>query len=283
MDIVVREELVAFMESQGEEGAAWLGALPGRVEELCSSWSIEIGDVLVDVDGISWIATVGDDAILKVSWPHREAAYEAAGLRSFDGRGAVRLLECSEDGIALLIERCVPGDDLWTLGVDEGNAVAADVLRRLWRPAGADQGFELLSDVVAEWIEQWPSGDYPRDLIASVSELARSLSETQDELVVVHGDFHPGNVLRAQRDDWLAIDCKPMAGDPAYDLAQYLANRARAARELDDPVGELGRQVDRFAETLALDPQRIIGWAVVKSIGWNWGPDTTRLFLDVMR
>ena len=50
----------------------------------------------------------------------------------------------------------------------------------------------------------------------------------------------------------------------------------------DDPVRELRRQVGWFAGALALDPQRVIGWAVVKSIGWDWGPDATRLFLDVM-
>lgn len=283
MDILIRDNLRTVMESNGPRGVAWLAELPAQVERLCSSWSIEIGEVLVDVDGISWIATVGSDAILKVGWPHREAAYEAAGLRFFDGQGAVRLRRSSEDGFALLMERCLPGHDLWAIGVDEGNAVAAEVLRRLWRPAGHNHGFELLSDVVEEWMRSWPSGEYPSAMVAAASEIARSLCATQPEIVVLHGDFHPGNVLRAQRDGWLAIDCKPMVGEPAYDLAQYLADRADAARALSDPIGELVRQIGSFAKDLALDTRRIAGWAVVKSIGWDWGPDTTRLFMDVMQ
>ena len=40
---------------------------------------------------------------------------------------------------------------------------------------------------------------------------------------LVHGDLHHHNVLRSKR-GWLAIDPKPMLGEPEYDVASFLWN-----------------------------------------------------------
>ena len=42
------------------------------------------------------------------------------------------------------------------------------------------------------------------------------------ECVVLHQDFHRGNVLRAEREPWLAIDPKPLAGERAFDARWLL-------------------------------------------------------------
>jgi streptomycin 6-kinase len=99
--------------------------------------------------------------------------------------------------------------------------------------------------------------------------------------VLLHGDFHPGNVLAAQREPWLFIDPKPLVGEPAYDLAQWLYNRSRFAIQSDDPVAVLRQQIDRFAADLGLDPARIAGWAFVKALGWQCGPEFVNLFQKV--
>lgn len=48
---------------------------------------------------------------LKIGRVHSEALHEAAGLRAWDGNGAVRLIdEVRDDEVyALLLERCEPG------------------------------------------------------------------------------------------------------------------------------------------------------------------------------
>ena len=51
---------------------------------------------------------------------------------------------------------------------------------------------------------------------------------------MIHGDLHYENVLAADREPWLAIDPKPVAGDPHYE--------ARAAAV--EPVGRGGRVGD---------------------------------------
>lgn len=283
----VPEELTERMVARhGAPGRAWIARLPGLVAELAQRWSLELEPPFSGVAGASWVAPAGVvkgmPVVLKVGWPHREARTEAAGLRFFAGRGAVRLLRADSRACAVLEERCLPGDDLYNVPLEEGNAIAAELLGRLWRPAVPTGPIESLSDIVAEWLEEFPDGrtEYPPDLVARAGEVARELVASQPGPVVLHGDFNPGNILASQRDGWLSIDCKPLVGDPAYDLAQFLANRlvwsGRPA-----PVAEMARQIAFFAEALHLEFDRIARWAFVKSLGWKWGPATARAFAVV--
>jgi len=221
--------------------------------------------------------------VLKVGIPHDEARYEGDALRLIGGNGAVRLLRASEDGYSLLLERCVPGTDLWTLGEEEGNAVGADVLRRLWRAPDPTVPFERVSEAVDRWCrevpEEAPAAGYDADLIDRAVALGRELSDSQPRQVLLHGDFHPANVLAAGREPWLAIDCKPMVGEPAYDLAQWLYNRGRNGTAT---VSAIRWQIAQMSELLGLDPARVAGWAFVKSLGWALGPAAARLLHDAM-
>jgi streptomycin 6-kinase len=279
------------LRESGAEDARWLEALPARVAELERAWSLAVGRAFDTDTCCSWVAPVqlanGSEAVLKIGIPHREARYEAEALRFLDGRGAVRLLRASEDGFSLLLERCLPGTDLWSLGEEDADDVGAHILRQLWREPPPEAPFETLSALVAEWCEslprEAPEAGYDAEIVAHVVELARELAATQPPAVLLHGDFHPGNVLSAQREPWLAIDCKPLVGDPAYDLAQWLSNRVEAAEQSPDPVARLRRQIDAFSRRLGLDSARIAGWALVKSLGWEWGPSTARLFYEIAR
>ncbi len=280
----IPEGLAAFAANQGAAGTAWLDRLPDLIDRFARRWCV---DELATLDGCGEVAWVGGgrregvEVVLKLSWPHAEAATEAAGLRFFDGRGAAELLEADEPEFALLIERCRPGADIWSIGPEQAHRVAASVLERLWRePGGSVAPIGTLADTVAEWNAQFPSTrqSYPAALVGEATELGVVLSESTRKPVVVHGDFNPFNVLSSRRDGWLAIDPKPLLGDRAYDLAQYLGNWIEAADESGDAVRWMASAVDFFADRLALDPYRIAAWAFVKSLGWNWGVHTAQVF-----
>jgi streptomycin 6-kinase len=290
MSFFVPERVREMAADAGAEGARWLADLPARVAELERAWSLMAGRAF-EADGyVSWVAPVrledGTEAVLKIGIPHPEARDEALALRVIDGDGAVRLLRASEDGFTLLLERCVPGTNLWALGEKEGNAVGAGVLKRLWREPPPGATFQPLSELAAEWCEELPrtrpDAGYDAALVAHAVQLARELAATQPRKVLVHGDFHPGNVLAAEREPWLAIDPKPLVGDPAYDLAQWLGNRAEEAEQSPEPAARLRWQIDQFSDLLALDPARVAGWAFVKSLGWDWGPSVARILHEAM-
>jgi streptomycin 6-kinase len=274
-----------------EEGAQWLQRLPFFVRELERQWSLSVLPALDTEGNCAWIAPArladGSEAILKVGIPHAEARREADALRVWNGCGAVRLLRVSEDGFVLLLERCVPGKDLWTLPEEQADAEAAAILKRLWSVPPPPDTFDLLPEVVAGWCERLPQKaerlGYDAETVGHAREVAGELVSSQRRLALLHGDLHPGNVLSAEREPWLAIDCKPVIGDPAFDLAQWLGNRYEDAVKTPNPVGTLKVQVDRFARLLELDPRRIAGWAFVKSLGWEWEVESVRVFRAVLR
>jgi streptomycin 6-kinase len=275
----------------GDDGTRWLADLPRHIAALAQEWDLRLGSPFAQGGGVSWVAPVelsdGAEGVLKVTFPHEEPRYEAAALRLLDGQGAVRLLRASDNGFALLLERCRPGTDLWSVGDEEGQAVVCQLLPRLWRDPAHDLPFMALADYVARWWDDLPrltaSAGGDENVVAEAVARGRALAASQTQHVLLHGDFHPGNVLAAQREPWLSIDPKPLVGEPAYDLAQWLANRARLVIQSDDAVTILRHHIDRFAGELGLDPARIAGWAFVKALGWEWGAAFLTLFQTLAR
>jgi streptomycin 6-kinase len=217
------------------------------------------------------VAPAGAGAVLKVVVPHREATYEARALGAWAGEGAVRLLDEDPEEHALLLERCVPGTALRQAGrpddevLDTGAATAV----RLWRPAG--DPYERLGDVMAHWAamveERAATVPVPVDdaVVAEAAALLRRLPGTADREVLLHGDLHPANLLAAEREPWLAIDPKPMRGDPSFDLAPLVLQTGNLLAAAD-PAVELDRRLDRVAAATATDPDRIRSWALARSV-----------------
>jgi streptomycin 6-kinase len=273
----------------GAAGTRWLADLPRRIVALEQAWDLRVGPPFDQDGAVSWVAPVdlrdGSEAVLKITFPQDDPRFEAEALRVLDGRGAVRLLRACDDGFALLLERCRPGTELWSLGEGDAHAVACQLLPRLWREPAPDAPFMSLADYVARWWDDLPrltaSAAYDGAVVAAVVARGRELAASQPQRVLLHGDFHPGNVLAAQRETWLCIDPKPLLGEPAYDLAQWLFNRARFVLGSDAAVGVLRGHVERFAADLGLDPARIAGWAFVKVFEFQYGPAYVALFQEV--
>ncbi|MFH8346574.1 aminoglycoside phosphotransferase family protein [Streptomyces sp. NPDC018045] len=259
------------------DGRAWLDRLPATVRAVQEQWGLRLGAPLHG-GSCSWVAPVqlpdGDTAVLKVTWPHREAAGEATALRAWDGSGAVRLLRHDRERYALLVERCTPGAELGgsPLPPAERLLLAAGVLRELWTvPAPPDGALERVADVCAEWagtIEDRMARirpGYDPGLVRLGARLLRELPATATREVVVHGDFNPGNLLSAQRRPWLAIDPKSMVGDPGYDPWPLL-EQIDDPFEYDDPRPVLRERFTLVADALGEDPARLLAWAAARTV-----------------
>ena len=255
---------------------SWLAALPDLIGTLRERWSLRFGAPFHG-GTCSWVAPAwlpdGTPAVLKITWPHREASGEAEALRTWDGAGAVRLLRHDPENYALLIERCDPGTELGKHSApDEDRLITgAEVLRGLWRPQLPDVRMERLADVAAEWADTLEERmdrhrpDLDPGLVSLGGRLLRELPRTAEREVVVHGDFNPGNVLAADRGGWLAIDPKPMVGDPAYD-PWPLIEQIDDPFEHDDPAPVLRERFALVADVLGADPHRLQAWAAARDI-----------------
>lgn len=263
-------ELVAAARREGRQ--AWLATLPSTIATLARRWSIVVEAPFQPGGQAAWVAPArtadGRSVVLKVAWPHPEAAHEADGLRAWRGDGAVRLHgTCAlDDAIALLIERCVPGTALAARPEPEQDVVIADRLNRLWREPAPGHPFRSLQTMCDQWADEFdvkvstggPLQDpgLARDGIA----LFRALPASADRNVTLCTDLHAGNVLAAGREPWLVIDPKPYVGDPHYDVVQHVINCEE--RLSGDPRG-LAR---RMADLAGLDPDRVLLWVFARCI-----------------
>jgi streptomycin 6-kinase len=264
------------------EGRAWLERLPGLVEECALQWTLEL-ERPFEPAHISFVcpATLPDGrrGVLKVNFPEPESEHEADALRHYGGRGAVLLLAEDRERRALLIERCEPGSTLWEVGDDaRATGIAASVLRRLWCAAPAQHGFRLLSREAERWSEELPRDwealgrPFERSLLDRALSALRGLGPSQGEPVVLHQDFHGGNVLRAQREPWLAIDPKPLVGEREFDAASLLRDRRDELVAVARPGARVRRRLDQLVAELQLDRERLRGWGIVHALAWGVSP-----------
>jgi len=244
----------------------WLDTVPSTVEELSRRWALTI-DSRIDHDDVScaWVAFAtcadGTRTVLKIGMPHAEGRDEIAGLRFWNGDAMVRLLDCDVEHNAMLLERCEPGSSLRELPEAEQDVVIAGLLTRLWRPVPPESEFRPLAEMIDLWRDEtskrereWTDAALVRKGLDLFGELIDSTTTHQ----LLATDLHAGNVLRARREPWLAIDPKPFLGDPAYDATQHLLNCR--ARLRDDPHGTIGR----FAELLGVDAGRVRRWTFAR-------------------
>jgi streptomycin 6-kinase len=260
-------------------GAEWLDRIPGLVRACAERWDLLVQPAFPG-SHVSFVAPAvradGTSAVLKVNFPDPESEHEAAALLHWDGRGAVRLLEHESELRALLVERCEPGGALWEVeDEEEANRIAADVLLRLWRPAPPAHPFRLLADEAVRWAEELPpiwarlGRPFEESLVSFAVSAVHELVPTQGEPVVLHQDYHGGNVLRATRERWLAIDPKPLVGERAFDAASLLRDRRDDLVAGPAPGRRMRRRLDQLAALLDLDRERMRGWGVVHALAWG--------------
>jgi streptomycin 6-kinase len=254
------------IDREGSAGEAWLAELPGIIEDLLSQWEcVADGPVMHGQVGV--IVPVGSaagPAVLKVSFPHPGNVHEPDAYAAWEGRGAVLLYERDDEHFAMLLERVQPST-LWELGDgDQIVTVAGRLSSRLSVATTAD--LPRLADQADSWEEELRRGaaDFPGAVpgvaLAAALAVVDELGRDQPEMLV-HGDFHPHNILRGEREPWLAVDPKGYVGDPAYDGATLLKPRALALIEAEDLTKALRHELAVFAEAAGLDPERVRRWA----------------------
>jgi streptomycin 6-kinase len=217
------------------------------------------------------VSADGTPAVLKLAGPGDAADREAAALRAFDGRGAVRLLDYDPTAGALLVERAVPGHTL--AGVDEERAmsIGADVARKLARePHGP---FPTVEDWRSDFARLGGLTPMASEASAVLDRLLGSMSQT----FLLHGDLHHFNIL-ANGDDWLAIDPKGLIGERECEIGPLVLN---VVHEPDVVI----RRIAQLSDELRLDRERARAWTFVRAIlGVLWaiedGVEVPMLWLD---
>ncbi|WP_373302475.1 aminoglycoside phosphotransferase family protein [Streptomyces gelaticus] len=251
----------------GAAGRAFLAALPGRAAEFLERWGLRRdGEAFHGVCALVLpVVRVTDDrrAALKLQPVDEETAGEPVALRVWGeaGAGAVRLLDHDAATGTMLLERLDGHRSLGGMADERGAArILAELLAGLTSvPAPAGRGLRGLGELTERMLAAVPGavaqladaaeGRLLADCAAAMREVA---GEPGDRLL--HWDLHYGNVLADGAGRWVAIDPKPLVGDPGFELWPALVNRF-------DPVAVRWR-FDLLTDALGLDRERARAWTL---------------------
>ncbi|MER6091392.1 aminoglycoside phosphotransferase family protein [Streptomyces bluensis] len=261
--IEVPEKLAASQsEFNGEAGRAFIAGLPRLAAGFLDRWELRVdGASMYGVSALVLpvVRRDGAPAVLKLQLLDEESVGEPVALRVWDGDGAVRLLDHDDATGTMLLERLDPARMLSHVpDTREAVLVIARLLARL-TSFPAPEGMRRLADIAAAMVDETPralervADPAARRLLADCAAAVREvLDEPGDRLL--HWDLHDENVLASERAPWLAIDPKPLAGDPGFDLWPALDNRF-------DP-DELSWRFDAMTDVLSLDRARARAWTL---------------------
>ncbi|MFJ5264247.1 aminoglycoside phosphotransferase family protein [Streptomyces sp. NPDC088387] len=262
----VPEELATSQAAaHGERGRAFAAALPALAARFLDRWELRLdGPSMYGMCALVLpvLRTDGTGAaVLKLQLPDEETRGEPAALRAWDGDGAVRLLDHDPATGTLLLERLDPARTLSHVPDTRTAVVAIARLLAHLTATAAPPGMRRLADIAAAMLERTPRAlrhvpdPGTRRLLADCAAAVREVADEPGDRLL-HWDLHYDNVLAADRAPWLAIDPKPLAGDPGFDLFPALTNRF-------DPEDTHWR-FDAMTDVLALDRARAHAWTLAR-------------------
>ena len=266
----------------GPDWGHWLDRLPRLFVELLDEWALTRDGQDLWHGFCSLVAPVisaaGTRAVLKVTFDgDSESVHEGLVLQRWHGQGAVRLLRADPHRRAVLLER-LDRRDLTQVSDLEACQIVAGLYPKLHQPALPQ--LATLTSHVSRWLDDLAA--QPRDIPIPprYRDQARSLgrdlaSDPASVGRIIHGDLHYQNVLatpldlRPDRGQWLAIDPKPMSGDPHYEVAPMLWNRYdELARDVRNGIQTRFRTLVEHGN---LDEDRARAWVIVRMIlNANW-------------
>lgn len=261
-------KLRAFAD-RSAEWAKWIDGLPALAGGLIDEWDLTVDGASMHGECALVVPVYDSDgtaAVLKVGWPHEEATEEHLALRFWGGHGAVRLLRADPRRSALLLER-LDTVDLTSVPTLEACGIVAGLYPSLHVEASPE--FRTLSSLCADWsrrlkaIRSDPA--LPRRYVDKAASLTRELAgDPASDGRIVHSDLHYYNVLKGEREPWLAIDPKPLSGDPAFEVAPLLWNNWEEVVASGEARATIRERFETVVDAAGLDEERAKAWVVVR-------------------
>lgn len=260
--------------SLGDDWADWLRRLPRLAADLLDEWELRPDGPPLN-GYVSMVVPVrtadGVVAALKITFDGDvESEHESVALSQWAGDGAVTMLRADPRRRALLLERLGPEDLTQVDAIDAIDAceIIASLYPRLHRRASPV--FRNLTDFVESWLTALATDAHtvpvPPRLIDQALRTGRDLCDDPNSVgTLIHGDLHYQNVLSSRtRSPWLAIDPKPMSGDPHFEIAPLLWNRwdemSRNVR------AGIERRFFTVVDTAGFDEDRARDWVIVRTV-----------------
>lgn len=276
------------VERLGEAGRAWVADLPRVLDELAARWDLTLGRGLPGgsasyVVGVT--TTAGEQRVLKVPTPDQAGERQVPEvLAAAEGRGYVRLHAYDPVTGTLLLERLGEQLERTPLPPEDKILLLADTLLLAWRldpaepadlsgrtrRAGGGGTVDKAVDLAAMVRDLDTRLGHPTDpaVLRAALDQAEALAGWTGPTVVVHGDPHPANLLRApdgRGSGWVLVDPDGFRCDPAYDAGVVLRDWSTHLRG-PDARRTLRAWTGLVAARTGLDADRIWAWAYLERV-----------------
>ncbi|MBV2364760.1 aminoglycoside phosphotransferase family protein [Streptomonospora nanhaiensis] len=253
----------------GRGAADWLDGLPARVDELAAEWKLSVeGPAPHGRTSVVLFCRRldGGPAILKISPDPGLGTFEARLLRLWEESGRVPAVwEVDTDRGAVLLERIGEGRTVALEGEVPPMHDVADLIAELHAvDVPHDEMGELhplhsrmnfLYDMWEHERQDGPAAELvPTSVLHRGHARARDLAHGEDDVVPLHGDLHPGNVLLGGPERGLvAVDPRACVGDAAVDAVDWAIWQA-------DSLEEVERRVALLSSRLEVPGDRLLAW-----------------------
>ncbi|TWD14395.1 aminoglycoside phosphotransferase family protein [Marihabitans asiaticum] len=261
-------QIRALPAEGGPSGAEWADRLPRLLRELLGEWGLVPSGPTRHGRYAVVVPVTGEDlpargAALKIGWPHHESATEHLALRHWGGAGAVTLLRADPARGALLLER-LTDEDLTQAWDEQACEIVGGLFGQLHVTPFAQA--PRLSSWARRQAEVIGDAALPPRMASRAGSLVRDLiSDPSCDATLLHGDLHYENVL-SDGTDWVAIDPKPMAGHPAFEIAPMLWNRAEEMGTGSSFRYLVRRRAEILCEVGEISWEAMRGWTVVREV-----------------
>jgi streptomycin 6-kinase len=290
-----------IVDIHGAAGVEWLERLPAIIADCAARWSLTVLPPFEDLS-YNYVTPAqqadGTPVVLKAGVPGSEFLTEMHALRAFNGEGMARLLAADPEQGVLLLERLMPGTALSQAADDvQVTLAAASVMQQLWRPASTPHPFVTL----AQWARGLHKlrahfgggyGPFPPALVDKAQGLFAELLSAENGQVLLHGDLHPQNILRSERQPWLAIDPKGVVGDRLYDVATFVSSVNAGGANVQAMVEQ---RINLLADLLGFERAQLMKWALAQAVlsgwwsyedhgrGWEWAFSLAGIYASLMK
>lgn len=263
-----QEFVTAIMSRYKEQGKQWLDQLPHLIDTCAQKW--ELTDIQPfpeqTYNYIAFAKQSNQDVVLKLRIDTFLFELEVAYLRYYQEPECVRLLDYDTVLGAMLLERIMPGTPLTELMKDghdhQATTAAMHLLQKIQKPAQA-LNFPDLDTILPRFDRHFPE-------LECFTQKARALREkllaTSKNNVLLHGDFHHGNILADRDGTWRVIDPEGLIGDRAYDAAVFIRNPLSEIIQRADASHLIKQRITTCARMLNEDYQHIYEWTYLQTV-----------------
>lgn len=273
--VVPADRVKGFLWGGVDSGVEWLQRLPALLDSICQKHNIT--DLRPSPEMRMNLVLFGESEIhgsvvLKLASPHPEVSAEIACLRYVSNTGHyARLIDADESAGWSVQERVIPGEMLQTLAQsgaitdNEATRIIATLMKETAQHVPQDKRmpFPTLNRWLKSLWEYAESGrnEIPAEQIELAVRHARNLVNGQRMPMLLHGDFHHGNILKGE-DGWVMIDPKGIIAEQGFEVGPVIYNPIGVDKRQDLP-SLFNARLDILSEVLEIDRLRLWKCALV--------------------